>query len=53
MTALPPLDTGSCQPTVMLSRVTLDTQGVDGGPGVARKERKKPHRLRQALSTVL
>lgn len=39
MTALPPFDTGSCQPTVMLSRVTLVTHGVDGGPGVATKER--------------
>lgn len=40
MTAFPPLDTGSCHPTVMLSRVTLETQGVDGGPGVAMKEGK-------------
>lgn len=35
MIALPPLVTGSCHPTVILSRVTLVTHGVEGGPGVA------------------
>lgn len=39
MTALPPLVTGSCHPTVILSRVTCVTHGVEGGPGVAVIER--------------